>query len=202
MVSTQRQVFDPETGDTLVEPPSERFDPITGEHLPVEIQEEAPPRFDPTTGAPESASPVTVEPSVIAKKPAAATLTSTEIHKLAVRAARSHHEGRSWRLSGGLLGCGGMVLGGIVGAGILESFGGFIIGTGAGGVGTVELLLSTPPPIRFPKELAQASAPQREIYKRSYIAETQALRRKSAYGGIAGTAAAVAVGLLFLIGMS
>ncbi|MFB0515271.1 MAG: hypothetical protein ACETWG_01555 [Candidatus Neomarinimicrobiota bacterium] len=94
------------------------------------------------------------------------------------------------------------MLGGIVGAGLFENLGGFIIGAGVGGVGVAEILASTATAIPMPPELEQANPQLREKYRQAYRDQTRVLRRKSIYNGMIGVACATGLGLLLLVAMA
>ncbi|UCH63228.1 MAG: hypothetical protein JSU77_01900 [Fidelibacterota bacterium] len=197
------QQFDPETGMPLIETPdpilNPRFDPETG--LPIRAEPEAAcrQRFDPETGELIPLEPAETEVAAIGRPP---VFTETALRIMARNNAEKNHYSTAWGLGGGLLGCGGMVLGSIVGA-IVAEFPGFIIGATAGGVTTTEVSASTPPTIvPVPEQLKSADPLVRHKYRQFYLAEIRKLRRKSIYSGMVGVAAFSLAGILILSSMT
>ena len=91
-----------------------------------------------------------------------------------------------WDVGGGLLGCGGLLLGSILGA-IVAGGPGVIIGAVAGVVSTAEGLANQANSVvPIPEELESADAQLQEQYRQLYRAETRKLKRTSIYSGIGG----------------
>ena len=126
----------------------------------------------------------------------------TVLKSLAVKNAARNHNTAAWQVGGGLLGCGGMFLGGILGANLL-GFPGFVIGTGVGAVGTSEMIAASVTEVAMPVELEAATPELQEAYRQAYVSQTLELRRNSIYrgvwGGVVGVASAAGIGLLVII---
>jgi len=198
--------FDPETGlPTKAEPEAPgtpQFDPETGLPVKAEPEAPAPPQFDPETGELIPPEPARIEAAAAGGPP---VFTEAALMTMAQNNAKRDHNTTTWRLSGGLLGCGGMFLGSMLGATIAE-FPGFIAGAAAGGIGAAEMLASAAPAVAaIPEELESADPQVLKKYHQLYQAETRKLKRKSIYSGVTGVgcvAAATAAVAIFLLIMS
>ena len=174
-----------------------QIDPATG--LPLEPEAEKPPQlqFDPVTGELVPAEPAPVRgPLVVAGT--APVLTTQQVSSLARAEAQRRHIGGAWAAGGGLLSCGGMFLGGVLGGNLL-GFPGFLIGAGVGAIGASEMMAASVTDVRLPVELEAATPELQETYRQAYESRTRALRRTSIYSGVLGLAACAGIGLLALI---
>ena len=124
--------------------------------------------------------------------------TEVDLMTLAVKNAARNYNAVAWQIGGGLLGCGGMFLGGIVGASLV-GFPGFVIGAGVGAVGASEMMAASVTEVPLPVELEAAAPDLQETYRQAYISQTRELRRYSIYSGVLGTAAFAGIGLLGII---
>ncbi|MCH7521174.1 MAG: hypothetical protein IIB42_05675 [Candidatus Marinimicrobia bacterium] len=175
--------IDPDTGLPLepdsAAPPPVRIDPDTG--LPMAPEAEKPPQlqFDPATGEPVPAEPAPMSgPLVVAGT--APVLTTQQVSSLARAEAQRRHIGGAWAAGGGLLGCGGMFLGGVLGGNLL-GFPGFLIGAGVGAIGASEMMAASVTEVPLPVELEAATPELQETYRQAYVSRTRALRRSSIY---------------------
>jgi len=166
----KQPVFDPETGEVIVEKQTgynfvddasveTRFNPETGEAI---IKT----RFYPETGA------------------RGTTLSTLDIRSLALANARQTHVGPGWGLLG-LAGCGTGFMGAIMGLEIAEDqdieFLGFVLG-GALGLALPSLLASAAISVPYyPAEIKTQNGKQ--LYKDAYVKETGLLRRRSTVMG-------------------
>lgn len=192
--------FDPETGLPVEEETgldvTPQFDPETG--LPAKAKPEAPapPQFDPETGELIPPEPERTEAAAAGGPP---VFTEVTLMTMARNNAKTNHNAVAWGVGGGLLGCGGMFLGSMLGA-IIAEFPGFVLGAAAGGVVSTEGFASTAPAIiPIPEKLELSDSQLHEKYRQLYQAETRKLRRKSTYCGVVSVGCAAAAAMFFLI---
>ena len=220
-ITPKQQEFDPVTGDPLGQKPKPKIDPDTGlplepdpaaqrpiqidpdTGLPMAPEAEKPPQlpFDPVTGERVPAEPAPMSGPLVAAGTSPA-LTTLQVSSLARAEAQRRHIGGAWVAGGGLLGCGGMFLGGVLGGSFL-GFPGFLIGVGVGAVAAPAVMMSASvPDVPMPVEMEGATFDLQETYRQAYESRTRTLRRTSIYRGVLGLAACAGIGLLALIMMA
>ncbi len=130
--------------------------------------------------------------------------SETTLRIMAQNNAKRDHNTTAWGIGGGLLGCGGMYLGAMLGAMGVEGSGGlrYILWAGAGGLAAAEGLANTPDiVVPIPEQLKLPDPQVRNKYRQLYQAETRKLRRKSIYGGMVGCAVTYCGGLFILFSL-
>ena len=106
-------------------------------------------------------------------------LTEQSIIALARADARRYHKGWDWVLGGGLLGAGPIGVGAIVGGETYRSLAGFVLGFAVGALPVPLAVLIFPVSVPDSPQLEDAPPGQRELYQKTFIAESRDLRVNS-----------------------